>query len=458
MNKIDIIIPTMWSDKNFIARLEKYCNYSTVNKIILIDNQKSKRPTNSILNHPKIELVCYNKNIYVNPAWNEGYYRSEGDILAILNDDIFVDERLFEFIQSLDMSEIDIIGSYLRGTISNYSIQENFYEKEELLKVNVNKSIPIGSQCYAFGVCMFIKKSSYKVIPSLYKIWFGDDYLIQNSESVYALKTNYITGDISKTLTDSENKNDFDKRIHLDTHNAYQYNHFKDGKNWDIIKNTINSKNNKKTAYVENIKSIPENLRDIPTGWTHRIHSGWTHHIHFSQWLVNKLNPDIIVDLGVDYGYSTFCFASPKIGKVYGIDCFSGDSQSGFKNTYDYVNHKKEELGLDNIKFVKGYFGIIAKKWNKPIDILHIDGFHSYDAVKNNYNTWSKFVKDDGVILLHGTCVTKPGYEVYKFFNEIDLPKTNFTFSYGLGVISKNTQIIEEINCTFDLENPNINK
>lgn len=194
------------------------------------------------------------------------------------------------------------------------------------------------------------------------------------------------------------------------------------------------------------MENISNYLRNVPTSWTD--------HIYFAQWIVKRLNPDVIVDLGVDYGYSTFCFALPGIGRVYGIDSFDGDPQAGYKNTYEYVINKQRELGLDNIKFLKGYFGIIAKKWKKPIDILHIDGFHTYNAVKNDYETWNKFLKEDGVILFHDTCVTKPGYEVHKFFEEINLPKTNFTFSYGLGVVSKNKNLIKEIDLKFDLNNP----
>lgn len=241
MNTIDIVIPTMWCDEDFIPTLEKYCDYSSVGKIILIDNQKSKRPNYNILQNSKIELVSYNKNIYVNPAWNEGYYRSSADVIAVLNDDIFVDEKLFNIIQSLDISNIDIIGSCLKGTISNYEIQDNYYEEEKLIKLELNKKRPIGEQSYAFGVCMFIKRSSYKPIPSLYKIWFGDDYIVQRCNDVYVFKTNYITGKISKTISNSTIKN-FDNRITLDAHNAYYYKHFKNVKNWEVVVNSMNSK------------------------------------------------------------------------------------------------------------------------------------------------------------------------------------------------------------------------
>ena len=233
---IDLVIPTMWCDENFIGSLEKYCYYSSVQNIYLIDNQKSQRPNSDIFKHSKIKLICYNKNMYVNPAWNEGYYRSKADVICLLNDDVFVEEAIFDYVANLNMNDIDMIGSYLKGTIDNYHIHSQHYKQDELIKLNVNKKQPIGGQCYAFGVCMFIKRSSYKVIPSLYKIWYGDDYLIQQCENIYALKTNKIHGRISKTLTSFDKKSSIQKRIDLDTHNVYKYNHFQNAENWDIIK------------------------------------------------------------------------------------------------------------------------------------------------------------------------------------------------------------------------------
>jgi hypothetical protein len=236
MNTIDIIIPTMWCDENFIENLEKYCFYQNVQNIYLIDNQRTNRPESNIFQNSKIHLIAPYKNIYVNPAWNEGYYRSNADILCLLNDDIFVEQGIFDYVNNLDISKVDIIGSYLRGTIDNYHINSNAHKHDDLIKLNVNKNQPIGGQCYAFGVCMFVKRTSYTPIPSLYKIWYGDDYLIQNCENIYAFKTNKIKGKISKTLT---THNELNSRIQLDTHNAYKYNHFKNSKNWDIIKNKV---------------------------------------------------------------------------------------------------------------------------------------------------------------------------------------------------------------------------
>lgn len=183
--------------------------------------------------------------------------------------------------------------------------------------------------------------------------------------------------------------------------------------------------------------------------------ANWKDHIKFAQWIVKRKNPEVIVDLGVDYAYSTFSFAIPKIGHVYGIDSFVGDIHAGKKNesnsskSYQFVEEKRKEYELDNITFIKGYFDEIAKTWDKEIDILHIDGLHTYDAIHNDFSTWGKFVKDDGIILMHDTKVFHGSFGVHKFFDEIDYPKLNFTISNGLGVVAKDQDLIDEIRNVF---------
>jgi predicted O-methyltransferase YrrM len=184
-------------------------------------------------------------------------------------------------------------------------------------------------------------------------------------------------------------------------------------------------------------------LAEVPTAW-----SG---HINFAEWLVKRKNAETIVDLGVDYGFSSFCFSIPEIGTVYGIDSFEGDPQTGIRNTYNFVCEKQNQLGINNLIFIRGFFEDILKIWTKPIDILHIDGFHTYEAVSCDYDNWSKFVKDDGVILFHDTCVDDSSFGVKRFYDELDLFKCNFTHSCGLGVVSKNPDIINEIRETFNL-------
>ena len=180
------------------------------------------------------------------------------------------------------------------------------------------------------------------------------------------------------------------------------------------------------------------------------ILSAWSGHFDFAQWLVFELQPKTIVELGVDYGFSTLSFALPGIGHVYGIDCFDGSETAyGRTDTETHVKTKIKELELKNVTLIKSYFDAAAANWYTPIDILHIDGTHTYEAVKNDFETWHKFVPDNGIILMHDTCV--PEFGVKDFYAEIIWPKANFPQSSGLGVVSKNLALIEKIKTTFSI-------
>jgi predicted O-methyltransferase YrrM len=115
------------------------------------------------------------------------------------------------------------------------------------------------------------------------------------------------------------------------------------------------------------------------------IVTAWRGHEIFATWLVKEIQPKVIVELGVDKGYSSFTFALPGIGTVYGVDSFEGDPEAGLRNTYPEVIAKRDELGIKNLELVKGYFSDVAKTWTEPIDILHIDGRHRYEDVKEDF-------------------------------------------------------------------------
>ena len=179
------------------------------------------------------------------------------------------------------------------------------------------------------------------------------------------------------------------------------------------------------------------------------LRSAWKGHRDFANWLVNKLQPTTIVDLGVDYGFSLFCFAEPNIGRVYGIDSFEGDIHAGsHTDAYETVVNYIQENQYTNIELIKGFFDDVVVNWNKNIDILHIDGLHTYEAALNDYQQWSKFVPDNGIILMHDTVAFPAG--VGRVYNEITLPKLNFPHSAGLGVVSKNEELINQIREKFN--------
>lgn len=187
-----------------------------------------------------------------------------------------------------------------------------------------------------------------------------------------------------------------------------------------------------------------------PITWIETIDSSWKGLREFATALVNLLKPEVIVDLGVDTGYSTFVFADAlrfnhgnnKI--VYGIDNFKGDVFTGFRDTYDLISHNIKMNDLRNISIIRGEFSNIAETWAQPIDILHIDGFHEYESVKADFDTWSPFVKEHGLILIHDVCVGRFGCNrvfleaasKYKLFNPD---------SGGLGILTDSEQTYNKL-------------
>jgi hypothetical protein len=167
--------------------------------------------------------------------------------------------------------------------------------------------------------------------------------------------------------------------------------------------------------------------------------TAWEGHGIFAMNLVEIIKPKVTVDLGVDYGFSTFCFAYPQIGDVYGIDWFKGDEHAGYRDTYNLVNNLYNEINsefdISNVIFIKDDFTLASKKWNKKIDILHIDGFHSYEAISTDYNNWINHCHEESIILFHDT-ISFPD-TIGKFFEELQGFKFNKTNSAGLGVFTK---------------------
>ena len=178
------------------------------------------------------------------------------------------------------------------------------------------------------------------------------------------------------------------------------------------------------------------------------IDSTWKGHEQFAMWLVKRLKPKVIVDLGFDRGLSTIAFAYKNRGQVFGIEWFFEEGSyaaksyaldSAFQNITDAIKRKY----VKNIHLIIGPYRDVLKNWNLPIDVFHIDWAHSYRSVKFQYELWRCHLKEDSVLLIHDV-VAYPT-EVGKFFDELSAPKYLFTEGKGLGVVSNNQALIEEI-------------
>ena len=174
---------------------------------------------------------------------------------------------------------------------------------------------------------------------------------------------------------------------------------------------------------------------------------GWLGHIPFAHWLVGALKPRTFVELGTHEGASYFSFCDSVLENglttsCHAVDSWQGDAQAGMygEDVFNFVKKINSEKYKRFSKLHKCLFDEALDKFDDgTIDLLHIDGFHSYEAVTHDFETWAPKLAYDAVVLFHDTRVFKPDFGVHKFWAELSNqnPKNCFEFfhSFGLGVL-----------------------
>ncbi len=124
------------------------------------------------------------------------------------------------------------------------------------------------------------------------------------------------------------------------------------------------------------------------------------------------------VEIGSFKGLSTSWLArgckDGKHGKVTAVDHFAGspEHQPGqhyqdkdivaFGSTLPTFQANLEKQGLlTEIDVRVGSSVVAVEGWQNPIRVLFIDGDHSYEASKLDFETWSTFVTVGGIVLFH---------------------------------------------------------
>ena len=143
---------------------------------------------------------------------------------------------------------------------------------------------------------------------------------------------------------------------------------------------------------------------------------------------VNSLpEKSVIVEIGSFMGKSTVAMAEVAESRgisIFAIDPFIGSnlreqiivkSKVG-EREYKFIEDKRTvdeyyDPYIDYQKNIGPFQHVIStlklrseeavKIWKKPIDMIFIDGDHSYKAVKHDIESWMPFVKKGGVMAFH---------------------------------------------------------
>lgn len=180
-------------------------------------------------------------------------------------------------------------------------------------------------------------------------------------------------------------------------------------------------------------------------------YSPWSGHRTFAYDLVANYQPGKIVELGSYYGCSAFSFlqAIKDMGlntEFYGVDTWCGDDFTAVDYREDIYGAYKQVQdscfsGQHSNMMRMTFDDAVAMFSDASIDILHIDGSHTYEDVKHDFYTWKDKVKTTGIILFHDISNDKLFGAVmgsHMFWEELkqSFPYTvEFPFSFGLGVL-----------------------
>jgi len=179
--------------------------------------------------------------------------------------------------------------------------------------------------------------------------------------------------------------------------------------------------------------------------------SAWEGHILYIYNQIQEWKPKTVVELGVYLGHSLATMAEgcedAKLDtKLYGVDHFEGDEHSGrFGGEIETIARQALVL-YPNVTIIKSTFNDALEDWKKrddtKIDLLHIDGRHFYEDIKEDFENWEGFVPRGGHIILHDTQVRERNFGIGKYFAELKREHPEWKFgeripSHGLGIIEK---------------------
>ena len=143
--------------------------------------------------------------------------------------------------------------------------------------------------------------------------------------------------------------------------------------------------------------------------------------------------------------YFAFCQAMVENGvscEAFAVDTWQGDAHTGAygDEVFNEVNAYHAELYGGFSRLLRMSFDQAWEKFDDgSIDLLHIDGEHTYEAVSRDFRRWWPKVKPGGVVLMHDAAERHHDFGVWKIHEELrrEFPVAEFVHSHGLGIVIK---------------------
>jgi predicted O-methyltransferase YrrM len=126
--------------------------------------------------------------------------------------------------------------------------------------------------------------------------------------------------------------------------------------------------------------------------------------------LTRALKPEVCVEIGSARGKST-CYVGLALeenqkGRLFAIDphTLTKWNDQDAVDTYEVLRKNLASFGVGHrVEIIREYSHEAAGHWRTPIDLLFIDGDHSYEGVKRDWQLFTPHLREFGVVVFHDT-------------------------------------------------------
>jgi Methyltransferase domain len=192
--------------------------------------------------------------------------------------------------------------------------------------------------------------------------------------------------------------------------------------------------------------------------------SAWWQHVPFAHWIVTVFRPQLLVELGTQAGvsYSAFCQAVVRANletRCYAVDTWLGDAHAGFygEDVFEDLSRFHDPRYASFSTLLRSTFDEALSHFSDgTVDLLHIDGLHTYEAARHDFESWRPKISARGIVMFHDTNERAGDFGVWRLWNELrqQFPGFEFLHGHGLGVLAVGNNMDPAISALCELSDP----
>ncbi len=183
--------------------------------------------------------------------------------------------------------------------------------------------------------------------------------------------------------------------------------------------------------------------------------ASWLDNTPFAFWIVEALRPSRFVELGCHSGnsYASFAQAVHTLGlpaACYGVDTWRGDPHAGFFDDAVF-----EDWTAYHDRHFSAFSTLIRSTFDEAcehfapgsIDLLHLDGYHTFEAASHDFDAWRSKLSRRSVVLCHDINVRERDFGVWRLWERLreEYPSFEFLHGHGLGVLGTGSDLPDAV-------------